>query len=362
MSFTGRKHLDDNINRVNRIVGLDALRLIAAAVVALGHFEFQFTSQLAPFVGDWLAKAINTTLLLAFNGPAAVVVFFVLSGLVIHLPYANGKEFRFAEFAARRYVRIIPPVIVFMIALWLLGRSPGEWDWNDTVLWSVICELIYYTLYPLFRASRIPFLWLTIGATVIAGAVAILNWGSLTTEGTDYMVFGYWTFIIGLPAWLMGCLIAEYRSRVPVVSVRTMWVTRSAIYFASVVIRVVKFHGLAFVGAFASNVFLLSLFAVPVALWLALESRFYEKPERETKTLRALEVAGAASFSLYLVHPLVLLVLALVMPLGDILSFVIYLAAATAGTIAFYYAIERPCHILARKLGSRIKARASVTV
>ena len=60
-----------------------------------------------------------------FNGHLAVVVFFLLSGYVIHLPHARGKTLRPVEFWVRRLLRILLPLAVAM-GLSLACRTPGR--------------------------------------------------------------------------------------------------------------------------------------------------------------------------------------------------------------------------------------------
>jgi peptidoglycan/LPS O-acetylase OafA/YrhL len=337
-----------------RIVGFDAIRLVCAAVVALGHFPFQVTAELTPLMGAPAAHVCNALLANAFNGPAAVVVFFVLSGFVIHLPYANGRPFSLTEFAARRYVRILPPVLVFIGISWVLGRPLGDWDWNNTILWSVICELVYYTMYPLLRWSRVPFeIW---AAASCAGVLmcVLIGWPVALRPGGDFLAFGYWTFLVGLPAWLLGCVLARHRGAFPVLGVAAMWTMRAAVFTISVLLKVLKFHGEPYIGVMSSNVVLLSAFTVPIVVWLGFESRYYTvRPDGAV--VSRLDRAGTASFSLYLVHSLVLGALAMVLPVGDLPSLLLYLSGTAVATVLFYLAVERPSHHLARTLGHAVR-------
>nr|WP_274605337.1 acyltransferase [Microbacterium sp. CFBP 13617] len=333
---------------------MDAIRIICAAVVALGHFRMEFAQNLAPVIGPQGARLVEVALGNSFNGPAAVIVFFVLSGFVIHLPYSTGRPFHWAEFAARRYTRIIPPVLVFMIVAFAVGRPLSDWDWNNTVLWSVICELIYYTMYPALRRLPVSFLTQCLISFALPIGIAVLGWSTIAAHGADYNAFGYATFLLGLPAWLAGCAIADHRLRFPALSPAAMWSMRIGIILLSIAFRVVKFHGEPYVGVGASNVWLLTAFAVPAAIWLGFEARYYE--DRSNPILRRLERAGMASYSLYLVHPLILSGLAGIIALGDMSSFLLYIVAAAIGTVAFYFAVERPSHHLARRFGGRLRA------
>ena len=136
------------MSRRHEIKGLDTLRFVAAATVALSHG--------AAFpLGDWLGKGSPPARLLvgaydvSFDGVAAVIVFFVISGFCIHHGPASGAPFRVLPFWTRRGVRILGPLIgAYALAKALGAAATGA---LEVVLWSIYCELIYYALYPLLR-------------------------------------------------------------------------------------------------------------------------------------------------------------------------------------------------------------------
>ena len=78
-----------------------------------------------------------------------MIVFFVISGFCIHFPYAGGIAFRPAPYLIRRYVRIGIPMGVAMALTELAGIDAR--GFFDAILWSLVAELMYYTLYPLIR-------------------------------------------------------------------------------------------------------------------------------------------------------------------------------------------------------------------
>ena len=84
-----------------KIRGLDAIRFVAALIVALNHGA-------APPFAEWFGRTALWSRALAglsavmFNGVAAVLVFFVISGFCIHYPYARGAPFRWAPGPSRR--------------------------------------------------------------------------------------------------------------------------------------------------------------------------------------------------------------------------------------------------------------------
>jgi peptidoglycan/LPS O-acetylase OafA/YrhL len=102
------------------IHGLDTIRFFCALWVVMGHFG-------APPLPAFIDKSTLPGLLTIgiynnlTSGPAAVIVFFVISGLCIHFPHAvtlsipNG-----GTYLVRRYLRIVPPMLVAIaIAQWI---------------------------------------------------------------------------------------------------------------------------------------------------------------------------------------------------------------------------------------------------
>ena len=67
---------------VNYYHGLDTIRLICAAVVAIGHHYSNFQI----FESERYNRLISSGWDILWNGPAAVIVFFIISGFVIHAP------------------------------------------------------------------------------------------------------------------------------------------------------------------------------------------------------------------------------------------------------------------------------------
>jgi peptidoglycan/LPS O-acetylase OafA/YrhL len=338
--------------RAERLIGLDAIRFVAALVVFLGHVGGP------PLVGEDAhgpARLVLVVLHAAFNGPAAVIVFFVLSGLVIHHPlFASGASPGLA-FLARRYVRILGPVLASLALAKLVGHN-AIW-YLQGVLWSLWAELIYYTIYPVLLPLGRRHGWAKLIALsyVPAFAVSILHGNTNFTIGdtrTDW--------IVGLPCWLTGCWVAEHLGD-RAVSFARMWAWRLAIYGAGSVLLVLCFH------TALTYRYTLPLFSIPVALWLVREIAYYRArpgaaPARAP--WRWLERAGGWSYSLYIAHPVAgmwvgthpaVLGLAGQRPLPHWTWEVTVILALC---YAFARVFERPSQRLARGVAAAIGARA----
>src|ERR1035437_3963787 len=195
----------------SRILGLDSLRFLAALCVVQGHLRvggFLFIDRLrepSPFA-HYLQVAFNQGFPLP-TGPNAVVVFFVISGFCIHFPHRNEARIDFREFMVRRYIRVGLPAVV---AGYLLYNT-GFHSLQDSVLWSIICELIYYSLYPWFIAIKRKYGWRPLLAVSYLAALILVASRTTGPYNGDFTSFGAgFTWILGLPCWLLGCVLAEH--------------------------------------------------------------------------------------------------------------------------------------------------------
>lgn len=102
-----------------RLLQLDALRGIAAVSVLLAHMRLAFATAPTPW---YLAPFVF--------GDSAVVLFFVLSGYVLSLPYWNGNRLPYVPYVVRRFCRVYLPY-----AAALLLALVGAWCFQNDSLW-----------------------------------------------------------------------------------------------------------------------------------------------------------------------------------------------------------------------------------
>jgi peptidoglycan/LPS O-acetylase OafA/YrhL len=105
-----------------RIVALDGLRGVAAIMVLLHHallmlpefanYEWYGRVPAHSSVGTFLL--LRTPLRLAWSGQERAIMFFVLSGFVLCLPWLAGKPQSYGRFLLGRLGRIYPPYIAAM--------------------------------------------------------------------------------------------------------------------------------------------------------------------------------------------------------------------------------------------------------
>jgi peptidoglycan/LPS O-acetylase OafA/YrhL len=330
---------------VNRIVGLDALRFLCALCVVQGHLRLG---------GYWILDRLQgppslvQAVRVAFNqglpiptGPNAVIVFFVISGFCIHFPYREQRRLDARQFMVRRYLRVGLPALVAAVLLSLTGFVSLQ----DSVLWSIICELIYYSLYPLLlRARRRLGWWPLLAVSYIAAYAMILTHTGGHYNG-DFTAFGAsLTWVLGLPAWLLGCVLAEEHRRFRAHGAAWQWFFRGGIIACASAGTVLRFyHG---VGYYWSQ----PVLAVLVFLWLGTEIAYFAA----RPPWRWLERCGKWSYSVYLFHaPISVYIGERLLPQVAVRErLLIEFCAVLLGSYVLYRLVERPSHLLARRYGA----------
>jgi peptidoglycan/LPS O-acetylase OafA/YrhL len=139
---------------------LDALRGIAAFLVLTFHcaqISEGFARPLNPFdaaswLDPWAWFKYTPLRLLVGSGPSAVVLFFVLSGFVLSLPFLRtGRRPSYVGFGIKRLCRIYLPFGVAILgsaALYAYVRPapiPGLSVWFNEMLWDRPLSLNYVT-------------------------------------------------------------------------------------------------------------------------------------------------------------------------------------------------------------------------
>ena len=339
--------------RSKHIAGLDQLRFFMALWVTIGHCEL-YPNLNGIVSGDTLPGIVLRGVIHNMvNGPAAVIVFFVISGFCIHLPYRDKTQpIPFLSYFTRRYVRICAPLVVALLLAKPLELKLALFE--RSILWSLICEEIYYLVYPLLRATANRIGWRPLilfaftAAFVLALTDPTLGLTVIPNDPTagDYPSFGWrLNWLLGLPCWLLGCLLAE-KENGQTVTLPQLLGWRSVVWAASAVASVLRFHSP------IKYPFTLNLFAVLVFFWLSREIAYY----RDRDPMSIFEGAGKWSYSLYLVHPHAQLIWKtwLLFTFPPLLRWPIHLAFILSCSYVFYRLVEKPTHNLARRLSLKI--------
>lgn len=329
-----------------RVRGLDSIRFLCAAWVVLAHGGPLPGASLAEG-NHALQRIASAALGNAFCGVAAVMAFFVISGFCIHYPFQRSLQVgSLAEYFVRRAVRILLPMAVALGLAWPVGV-----DLHGLIFWSLYAELIYYAAYPAALALRRRLgSWRPI---VAAAYVAALGVAAAYHDAANFHDPGIaLTWILGLPCWLLGCALAEEHTAsagAPGPGARR-WAWRAAVWACSSACSVLRFHST------LGYVWTLPVFGLLVWRWLAAELRHF----RDTAPPRALEWAGAWSYSLYLVHLVALHAAARVIPSSFPADarWPVQVAMMIAGGWIFGMLVELPSHGAAKKLAAMVRGRA----
>jgi peptidoglycan/LPS O-acetylase OafA/YrhL len=361
---------------MQRLTQLDGLRGIAALVVVVFHLSLIAQPFLdTKSTGDawwWISE---TPLRLATDGTQAVLLFFVLSGLVVALP-ALRKGFAWKKYFASRFLRLyIPAWGALMLAAGLIFCIPrvssnvtsNFWLSNtnakslppltllldatlmkagngaDNVLWSLRWEIAFSLLLPLFvlAALLIRRSW-TLWMIAIVGCVALTIGDPNHADGFFY-----------LPIFFVGTLMASRLEAIQDWSRRRgrrFWMTALGVsLFFMVASQVFSFA--ASPSSFAGGL-LWSLVGLGAAGIILCAIGF--EPVRAFLNRRITQFLGRISFSLYLIHVPIIATLAFV--LGDAqwwLVGLIGLPLSIGVATVFHRYVEVPSQRLAHRVGTR---------
>lgn len=323
---------------MNRIKALDSLRFVCAFLVLIGHSGLPLPYFMKEETGtNLLMINLGKLLGLIFNGPAAVICFFIISGFCINFPYRNQQKINLLPYYSRRLLRIGIPAIIALFLYINFSIEFLEKEPQLGVLWSVICEIIYYLIFPVLFYCRklIKWQYLFSIAYVTSFIVLLFNLDLLEKMHNAYSPSIYLGWLIGLPCWLLGCWLSENYDHFTLLSFKKIWLLRISMIGVIAILRIIKFH---IDSPFASNAFTLNLFALLACAWIGYEIIYYQSNE----PFQSFENAGKWSYSLYLIHPMVYSLL-LYFNYKEVGSLILILISLILSYI-FYLLVEKPSH------------------
>lgn len=342
--------------RANHVLGLDALRFLAALAVFVCH--------LAAYWGlTGLPLKLPELLTIGAHG---VDVFIVLSGFVLSLPvFATGRDLNTANFLRRRATRILPPYYVALAFAAAIALSPAagwtvaqraslaDLGWHAVLLqtwtpsrlgtingslWSVALEVQLYLLLPLLIviAKRWGLSAVVTGAAVLSVVLSAVDLpGALGAALNDEhnLPIRLIQFVAG-----MACARIVAAGRAP--SRRILWPALVVSALAAVGATTVEFRvGQAVLWALAAS-FLLLLVVDQLGPALA---------------RTPLEKWGLGAYSFYLLHQPIMLILGkMIRPhvandwLALVVGIVVCLPVVSVAAWGMYLVVERPVHRFGR--------------
>lgn len=248
------------------------------------------------------------------------------------------------KFLVRRWLRIGLP----LLAISLIGIQTDAFF--QIPIWSLYCELVYYTLYPLL--AKIKGSWkqkMAVSFIFSLILITILGWNdiqSLIHQQNIHYSGAYWqtgdfiTWIIGLPCWLMGVVLAQQYSSLKErpVSGLTIGLLRLAVICAGVFLDIGKFH------FYLSYLVSMNFFCILLFFWIRAEIIWY----MSRSSPRLLEYTGKFSYSIYLCHGVFLAMLEKRIVITNT-NYVPVILLILLLSFFFYLIVERPSHLIAQK-------------
>jgi peptidoglycan/LPS O-acetylase OafA/YrhL len=315
-------------------------------------------------------------------GQEAVLVFFVLSGLVLILPAARRGSMNWLAYYPSRLIRLYLPVVAAVALAIVLARiwprtadgADSPWiqmhdeaptvasavrnsfllngtTWLNSPLWSLQWEVLFSLLLPLYAWITLRWgrkYWLLIGVAF----VALILLGE--TAGIAALRY--------LPYFGLGALIGVNLHQLDGVGGRLdrsrggMLLQWSIIVAGALLLTFRWWPGtllpaqLVWVAGVVTTIGAVVIVLVAVSLPRA----------QAVLSSRALVGAGTISFSLYLVHEPILVTLAVVVPPeASWLAFAAGIPLAILAGLLFYLTVERNTHRLARVTAQWISRRRS---
>ncbi len=329
---------------LRHINGLDSIRFLCAGSVVFSPSGPPPIFQMLPPGFSDLATKLNALYSAAFPGAPAVIVFFVISGICIHFPTANGLPLKAASFYVQRFSRILLPLLVVLMLLRATDRLSLP-EFSSAILWSLYCEIAYYSVYPVLlrsigynrQSSRLTRLRIFFALSLlVAICIVCTHLGMLNYHQGGVVL----AVLLGLPVWVLGVLIAEELvvAKPRSISKIRIWMHRLWILGVAISCTYLRFHQQ------IGFPLTLTIFGVIVYFWL--KDEIHRSVCHPSSAI--LEGMGKWSYSLYLFH----------LPanafLPESMNETTRLVLVFVLSFIFFLLIERPAQRLAKWLKLRV--------
>ncbi|WP_242214352.1 acyltransferase [Bacillus cereus group sp. BfR-BA-01383] len=368
---------------------LDSLRGIAAIIVLLGHFLALF-----PILGKKVMySTYGAYFSILWQGHSAVIIFFVLSGFVLSLPFYKGTEFNYSKYLIKRVCRIyIPYIVILFIAIGIklgihskIGTIPGlvQWgSWNIEVsfnrvmdhilflrefnsdafimvIWSLVHEMRISIVFPLIIFLLLKVNWkVSIGIAMFLSVIGYLLMKNIPSEFNIPVSTNYFITLHYSSMFIIGALLAKNReylvSKIINSKVKYILLPLGLLFFSYPRIPFMLLSKL--IGEIDYELYLIIIdwyicFGAVLIILSALSSKLFSK----LLLIKPVQFIGEISYSLYLVHPIVLLTTVHIfygkisVPLILLISFLFTMVVS----VVCYKFIEIPSIKIGRKLATK---------
>jgi len=363
---------------------LDSLRGLAAVTVFFTHY-IGMKMSLPQF--NLLRPS---PLGILFNGSAAVILFFVLSGFVLSLPFVDGqKPLKLTAFYTKRVFRLYPAYI-FAITLALAlkqfvfdknGLIPyadwiknfWAWDWNAETPKEVWHTLLMVG--PDFNVSHIdPPVWSLViemkMSIVLPFFIIIVSRGGLALNIGLMLVMAWFTYehdAWAISVFYSGILMAKYKDRL--INIIKLW-GRGMVILVILVSIVLYNNNYEFLKPIRDlkfdSKYMLSNYLMAFGCCAIIITVLARKTIGRFLEHRLFVFFGDISYSFYLIHVPLLLTFGSLISNRLVFSPVCIFLLAFVSTVLFSYLmnifIEKPFQKLAIRLIGKYKVLNSLTL
>lgn len=379
---------------MRRYDSLDSIRGFASVAVMFGHMllclPVFYSVIYSENIKSTFAQILSfSPLHLFWGGHEAVILFFVLSGFVLSLPYLNGSKLVYGHYIIKRFFRIyIPYILIIAISISLksflyspdgiVGLSKWfNWMWMlpvdskmlfnlifmtgdsthniDTVAWSLGHEIRISLIFPfialLIKRMNFTQIIIFINLLIIDYSIVPRNFPFHLHETFYYLVF-----------FVFGAFLAKYRNRLgEILHQKTSLMKGFLFIFALILYNwhwnlglfITKDNSLWAIFNTTEIVDFSAAIGASIFFMFAIHSKIVEK----ILTYRVSIFMGKISYSLYLIHPVVLLTLLYtlksILDPKVIILFVPLVSILLAGL--YYRFVELPSMKLGKSIVSKLK-------
>lgn len=373
---------------------LDSLRGLAALFVVFFHiYQVIPINKLSKITFEF------TPLRLFISGGESVILFFVLSGFVLALPYVNNKQSNYSSFIIKRICRIYLPylfALIFAIGcreLFYVGRINGMSGWINSfwtspiniqnikdhvlmlgtflsklnpVIWSLVHEMRISIIFPFLMLILVRLDWkkgLGLSALFSVTAVMLFNVFKPSSTGTEFVAS-----LNSTAMFIIGALIAKYKSSITnkfaslsnkiKVTAFVFGVVTYLFVHPSFAIKALLYQDISPFYRTVIDSWFVTLGAV-ILIIFTLNSNVMSRVLR----IHFVNFLGKISYSLYLIHMVIILTMiqslyGLGVPISLILIGSLLISFAVASLMYFF--IEKPSIVLGRMLTTQSNKIKSV--
>lgn len=373
---------------------VDGLRFVAITAVVVHHITAAYVETTRRFGAIelprqwWEVFPTATTIAVGYAGHFGVHLFFVISGFILALPYAEAYRQGqprppLSSYYLRRLVRLEPPFLINMLLAFavIYGTNSGwrdflphllpslvymhgpwyaEASWINGVSWSLEVEVQFYLVMPLLAyllAPRAP-ASRRIGLLVLIVALAVAAKYGITRETFPRLEL---SLANQLHFFLAGFLLADLYQARPAVGLRRHagWDLVAAAAGVAIYFVLTQRFGLSWLTPLLVVVLYIGLFRGPIG-HAFLCNRF-------------VLATGGMCYTIYLYHFLIIRLLApytmqladpgVPLPFDFLLQCALLLPSALLASIGLFLAVEKPflhlSQVVGRKFARGVESEAA---